>query len=88
MIRSIGESAPKKRAVADAMADEKTKKMMLRIADDYETMAKRAEQRLSDQNSIAGERGVSQTAAKPVGKPLERTWCRARMSKAIYATAT
>jgi|SRR5215813_8466873 len=43
------------RAVADVMADEKTKKMMLRIADDYQTMAKRAEQLQRDQNSIPGE---------------------------------
>jgi hypothetical protein len=69
-IQGIGASEPKRRAVADAMADEKTKKMMLRIANDYETMAQRAEQRLSDQNSISEETGTSQTAAKRGGKPL------------------
>jgi hypothetical protein len=37
------ERAEEARVVADAMTDEKTKKMMLRIANDYETMAKRAE---------------------------------------------
>ena len=40
------ERAEEARAVAEAMTDEKTKKMMLRIADDYETLAQRAEQRL------------------------------------------
>jgi hypothetical protein len=54
-----------RRAVADAMADEKTKKMMLRITNDYETMAQRAEQRLSDQNSIPGETA----SAKPPPSP-------------------
>ena len=40
------ERAEEARAVAGVMTDEKTKKMMLRIADDYETMAKHAERRL------------------------------------------
>jgi len=39
----------------------------VRIADNYETMAKRAEQRLRDQNSIRREIA----SAKPSPKPLE-----------------
>jgi hypothetical protein len=34
------------RAVAQAMSDEKSKKRMLRIAADYEELARRAERRL------------------------------------------
>jgi DNA-binding ferritin-like protein len=42
------ERAKEARAVADAMTDEKTKQMMLRIANSYEKLAERAEQRLRE----------------------------------------
>ena len=42
------ERAEEARAVADAMTDEKSRKMMLRIAGDYEELARRAELRLKE----------------------------------------
>jgi Na+/phosphate symporter len=51
MIQSIGASGPKRRAPSLTKTDEKTNKMMLRIADDYERMAKHAEERLRGKNS-------------------------------------
>jgi hypothetical protein len=57
------ERAEEARTVADELTDPDSKRRMMRVADDYEKLAKRAERRLKQQQQQQQQQPIIQTDA-------------------------